>query len=77
MSTHALVDDLTLRNRAYQALYALGETSLTVPTLRPGEALRWVVLAQEVLAGDRTTEQHNQLAKASQGLLNYIAWGRM
>lgn len=51
MTTAGLIDDLSLRNRAYHLLYALGADPKTVRTLEPGEAESLVLLAQSVDAG--------------------------
>jgi hypothetical protein len=78
ISAAALLDDLTLRNRAYQILYLLGDDPSTVRTLLPGEAAMWVGIAGDVLRGDRSTDIHCRLAAACKpAMLNYIATGRM
>jgi hypothetical protein len=84
MTIGELVDDLTLRNRAYQALYLLGDNPSTVRTLLPGEAAMWVGIAREVEAGDRSTDVHRRVAEAvagrgrsGQAMLRYVATGRM
>lgn len=84
MSTADLLDDLTLRNRCYQLLYLLGDNPSTVRTLLPGEAAMWVGMAQEVEAGDRSTDVHRRVAEAvagrgrsGQAMLRYVATGRM
>lgn len=75
---HDIIDELNLRSRAYNCLYCLGSDPATVRTLRPGEAQIWIDLAQEVMAGKRTTAAHVELAaKCDPGMLRYVATGRM
>lgn len=59
----ALIADLTYRNAAYNVLYRLGFTSLTVPTFTPGAAEWWLARCAEVEAGDRSTDIHRLLAE--------------
>ena len=44
-----MIDDLGLRNRAYQVLYALGDTAATVRTLTSGEAACLVGIVGDLL----------------------------
>jgi hypothetical protein len=76
-ATH-LIDDLCLRNRAYNLLYALGADSSTVRTLIPGEAAYLVLVAQSVEAGDRLTERQRQIAATVKPHhLRYVTTGRI
>lgn len=69
-----IVDSLTLRNRAYQVLYALGEDSATVRTLTDGEAACIVGL---VAAMDGTTYLELMLARRmSPRMIAYVRGDR-
>lgn len=70
------IRDLSLRNRAYNLLYALGDyTPTDVPTFAPGEAARLIQIAREALAGDRSTELHRRLAALKPHRLRYAIEG--
>jgi hypothetical protein len=70
-----MIDHLCLANRAYQVLYALGETSSTVRTLEPSEAACLVGIVQDLLAPDKEfTELDCFLFGAmSRGMIAYVA----
>lgn len=73
-----LIDDLALRNRAYQVLYALGFTPSTAATLEPGAAAFWVRIAQEVVDGKMETGIHHQIKeKCKPAMLRYITTGKI
>jgi hypothetical protein len=74
-----MVDELSLRNRAYQVLYALGDTPGNVRTLTTGEAACLVGLVQDMLEADG---EWNDLQVAigsamSMSMLTYVATGSM
>jgi hypothetical protein len=78
MNSQELIDDLCLRSRAYNLLYALGATPETVRTLEPGEASNLILTAYEVEQGDRSTEQHREIAaNVKPYLLRYVTTGRI
>ena len=73
------LDSLSLRSRAYQVLYALGETSSTVRTLTDGEAACLVGIVHDMLHED---SEWNDLQVAigsamSPRMLEYVASGSM
>lgn len=77
-SVYEIVDRLTMANRAYQVLYALGDTPATVNAVSLDEAKMWIGVAQSVIDGDRSTEIRKTLAeKMSPAMLRYVATGRM
>lgn len=72
------LDELTIKNRAYQMLYALGDTSWEVRTLTMGEARSLVAIAQDLWMGRCETALDIQLLQnMSRGCLEYVgslAW---
>lgn len=74
---YGVIDNLSRRSRAYNALYALGETPETVKTLTRAEVEELIQLAHETAMGVTSTERHRTLAKASPALLRYIAIGSL
>lgn len=77
-SVYEIVDRLSMANRAYQVLYALGDTPATVNSLSLDEAKMWIDIAQSVINGDRSTEIRKRLAATmSTAMLRYVATGRM
>jgi hypothetical protein len=78
LSTADLLNDLALRNRAYNLLYSLGDyTSSNVPTLAPGEAARLILAAHEAQHGDRSTVLHRRIAQLPAHQLHYAVTGRI
>ncbi len=78
ISTIDLLDDLALRNRAYNLLYALGDyTWSNVPTLKPGQAAHLILTAYEAQHGDRSTELHRRIAQLPAHQLAYVVTGRI
>jgi hypothetical protein len=76
MTPTAIIDHLCLSNRAYQVLYALGDTSSTVRTVEPSEARCLVGIVADIRDGRRVTELDHFLAtKMSKGMLSYVAEG--
>lgn len=78
MSTSAcqIVDHLCLVNRAYQVLYALGDTSSTVRTLTPGEAACLVGIVSDLLDdrhSDWTALDDVLYQAMSPGMILYVA----
>jgi len=69
------VDELTLRNRAYQVLYALGEDSSTVRTLTTGEAACLVAIVQQLTSAPQTELDRVLVSKMSPRMIDYIAGG--
>lgn len=72
-----MIDGLKFLNRAYQALYALGETPSTVETLSLDEARMWIQVVQDVVDGDRSTYARRKLAELNPVMLRYITTGKM
>ena|ERR1017187_3328252 len=76
-----LIDDLSLRNRAYQVLYALGDTSSTVRTLTSGEAQCLVGIVQDLplqlTTGIPTDLDLFLYQHMSSGMIAYVAGGRI
>lgn len=72
------LDELTVKNRAYQVLYALGDTSWEVRTLTIGEARNLVGIAQDLWMGRcETALDIMLLQRMSRGVLEYVgslAW---
>jgi hypothetical protein len=67
---------LSFVNRAYQVLYALGDSSATVRTLEPSEAFALVALVADVRDGQRLTALDDLLAaKLSPRMISYVASG--
>ena len=78
MTTAELLNDLTLRCRGCNLLYALGDyTSSNVPTFAPGEAGKLVLAAHEAMHGDRSTPLHRRIAELAPGVVEYAATGRI
>lgn len=78
IDAEAVHDVLTLRNRAYQVLYALGFKPSIAASLRSEDAPFWIALAQEVLNGRRDTGIHVKIAeKCNPVMLRYITTGKM
>ena len=75
----AMIDSLSLRNRAYQVLYALGESSSTVRTLTAGEAACLVGIVQDIGFADRklTESEHAVLSGMSASMVLYVATGSL
>ncbi len=70
-----IIEALSRRNRAYNALYALGATPETVNTLTHVEVENLIAMADETMHGIYRTEQHRKLSGISPVLLRYIATG--
>jgi hypothetical protein len=65
-----IVDSLTLRNQAYQVLYALGDDPSTVRTLSDGEAACIVGLVRDM---DGSTYLEQMLARRmSPRMIEYV-----
>lgn len=78
MTGPQIIDELSLRNRAYNLLYALGESPATVRTLAPGEAERLITLATEAYVGLGDTYFHRLIAaRVPVNQLRYVATGRI
>ena len=78
METPELIECLCLRNRAYNLLYALGETPATVRTLEPGEESFLVSCAKRVEAGKVESQLEQEIAsKVPPAQLHYVATGRI
>ena len=78
ITAQELIDDLSLRNRAYHLLYAMGQKPETVKTLRPGEAQRLVTLATETYCGLGDTYFHRMIRDmVPVHQLRYVATGRI
>jgi hypothetical protein len=72
-----MLDSLSLRNRAYQVLYVLGDTPGDVRTLTDGEAACLVGIVQDML---ETDEEWSGLqvvigSAMSMRMLEYVASG--
>ena len=67
-----LLDHLTDVSRAYNVGYALGLTEYDIDHLPESEFQRLIPLAKEVVAGDRSTDQHRTLA-LHMGIARYAA----
>ena len=72
-----IVDQLTRINRAYNLLYAFGESPFTVSPLTNVEVDNLVNMAQSAYVGDPGTFQDILRDKVSEPLLRYVATGRM
>jgi len=77
ISAEEMVEQLSLRNRAYNLLYAFGESPLTVQTLSPREAKRIVEMAQSAFRGDEGTFQSFIRKGMKPYQLRYVATGRI
>ena len=78
LSTAELVNDLQLRNRAYNLLYMLGDAEpTTARTFLPGEAARLILVAWEAQQGDRSTPLHQRIAQIDPRRLEYVVTGRI
>lgn len=76
--SHQIIDDLTLRNRAYQVLYALGFQPSDVGTLEGSQVSAWIEIARQVRDGEMKTPYHERIrAKCNDVMLRYIVEGRM
>jgi len=71
MTTVDVIDDLCLRNRAYQVLYALGDSDPA--TLYPGEAAVLVGIVQQLKQEPITVLDRILLSKMSKGMIEYVA----
>lgn len=69
--SRSIVDDLSLRNRAYQVLYALGDESPA--TLYPGEAAVLVGIVRQLHQEPVTMLDRILLSKMSHGMIAYVA----
>jgi hypothetical protein len=77
MTPKQIIDSLSLSNRAYQVLYALGDTSATVRTLAPGEARCLVGIVQDIVErGYCSTLDMLLGTRMSKGMLLYVAEGK-
>ena len=77
MTPSSIIDSLTLSNRAYQVLYALGDDSSTVRTLAAGEAFALVQIASDIFDGHIQTPFDRVLSNSIHpGVLRYVATGR-
>jgi hypothetical protein len=68
----SLIDDLALRNRAYQVLYALGEDSSTVRTLTSGEAACLVGIVEQLTSAPHTDLDALLVARMSPTMIDYV-----
>ena len=76
MTATQMINDLGLSNRAYQVLYALGDTSSTVRTLEPGEAACIVGIVQDIYYGHPVTPLDFLLVGCmSTRMIEYVAEG--
>lgn len=66
------LENLCRRSRAYQVLYAMGDSPATVPTLEESEIEPLIELARQVQRGERRTVLQRKLANASPALLEYV-----
>jgi hypothetical protein len=75
VSPQTLIEDLCLVNRAYQVLYALGETSSTVRTLEPGESRCLVGIVQDLLDESKEWTELDSIlfGRMSRGMIAYVA----
>lgn len=72
VTTEELLDHLCDVSRAYNVGYALGLTEDDIDHLPESEFQRLIPLAKEVVAGDRSTDQHRTLA-LHMGIARYAA----
>jgi len=71
-----VTDDLEMRSRAYQVLYAMGDTPATVRTFMRGEAEELIEVCREVQMGVLATLRHVAIRdRVSEGLLEYVING--
>lgn len=71
-----LLDNLSRRSRAYNALYGMKMADpATVPTLSDREADLIIGVAQEVLAMRDRTDMHAKMMQLPLELLRYVAGG--
>lgn len=78
LTTAEMLNDLKLRNRAYNLLYMLGDAEpATVRTFLPGEAARLILTAWEAQQGERSTPLHQRIAQLDPRRLEYVVSGRI
>jgi hypothetical protein len=78
MATVELIDNLNLRNRAYNLLYSLGQDPGDVETLTDEEAQRLVKLADEVYRLEGDTFFHRLIrTRVPVHHLRYVATGKI
>lgn len=78
MQAAEIMEELSLRNRAYNLLYAVGADPRLVSTLDFEETCRLITLAKEVYAGVGSTFFHRLiLDRVPAHQLRYVATGRM
>jgi len=77
MSESEIIDLLSRSNRAYNLLYALGESPVTVDTLTPVEVGRLIDKAQSAFAGMEGSFERLLRQKVSPTMLRYVATGKM
>lgn len=75
MTPTQIINGLGLSNRAYQVLYALGDTSSTVRTLTSGEAACLVGIVQDLLDTEKpwTELDYILFGRMSRGMIAYVA----
>jgi hypothetical protein len=71
-----LLDNLSRRSRAYNALYGIGWADpATVPTLTDEQVSLVIEVAQQALAMRERTEMHAKMMQLPLALLRYVARG--
>jgi hypothetical protein len=78
VTPQAIIENLSIKNRAYNLLYALGQSPESVRTLDIDETYRLINLAKEVHEGQRDTYFHRLIAeRVPAHQLRYMATGRV